>query len=718
MEIHSDMTDRPIPVHDNAGRRRMIDRLTRRVVTACGVAILLVMTLLFFWLIWVVVPLFISPGMHAGNQIKLWQSSPAIAMGMDRQQRWGWRIDHQGSGRFMPLSAEPPSAELTLLRGDIRASASADHESVLLLSDSGAMVLVKPDFPQGEEPRWKFPLGDVPLSSGEEHVRQFSLAQSADNRWQVALATADHITLWRLEAQQPAQNSRLNVRDVDHLLLSPDGSLLFALSGAQLRVWRIGNGEPQLRDSLMLAEPPESMMFLSGGSSLLIAYDHGISQWFDIASSSGPHLRQIRHFNGAQWQPLMFTEPHRRVFGTLSPQGELKLFASKQDGAILSRQLGAGIELAQFSPEGDGLLLERAGSWQHYRLTNPWPDISWRNLWQKVWYENYPEPDYVWQSTSANDYYQGKFSLVPMVVGTLKAAGLAMLFATPLALAAAMYTAWFMTPQLRRWVKPSIEMMGALPSVVIGLIAGLWLAPKIADRLLGVLLLPLLLAGVLLLCGWLMQKLPPRWRRCWFAEGREVLLLLPLLLLTAVFALWAIPLAEQALWGQGLAARLSVDYQQRNLLVAGVAMGFALVPLIFTLSEDAIFSVPASLGQGSLALGATQWQTLTRVVLPGASSGIFAALMIGFGRAIGETMIVLMATGNTPVTDGGLFEGLRSLAANVAVEMPEAAAGSAHYRILFLSALVLLIFTLVVNTAAEVVRQRLRQRYSQQEVQG
>ncbi|HBT28505.1 MAG TPA: phosphate ABC transporter permease, partial [Erwinia persicina] len=386
--------------------------------------------------------------------------------------------------------------------------------------------------------------------------------------------------------------------------------------------------------------------------------------------------------------------------------------------AILRQQIAPGAERAQFSPEGDGLLVERAGRWQHYHLTNPWPDLSWRNLWHKVWYENYPEPDYVWQSTSANDYYQGKFSLVPMVVGTLKAAGLAMLFATPLALAAAMYTAWFMAPALRRWVKPAIEMMGALPSVVIGLIAGLWLAPKIADRLLGVLLLPLLLAAVLLLCGWLMQKLPSRWRQRWLAEGREVVLLLPVLLLTAIFSLWVIPLAEQTLWGEGLAERLSADYQQRNLLVAGVAMGFALVPLIFTLAEDAIFSVPASLGQGSLALGATPWQTLTRVVLPGASSGIFAAMMIGFGRAIGETMIVLMATGNTPVTDGGLFEGLRSLAANVAVEMPEAAAGSAHYRVLFLSALVLLVFTLVVNTLAEMVRQRLRQRYSQQEMPG
>ena len=718
METRFGMTEHPIAVPDNARRRQLTDWLMRRVVTASGVAILLVMMLLFFWLIWVVVPLFIAPSMQQGTVIALGQSQPVVAMGSDKAQQWGWRIDNQGRGRFISLTGKAEQASAVLLDGPVVASSSSDNQSVLLLAENGSLQLVQPLFARDRPPAWHFPLGDVPLSVGETRVHQLSVAQSAADSWRVALAGDDHITLVQLQQGQPAQSTRINLRNVSQMLLSPDGNLLFALSGVQLRVWRIGQGAPQLRDALTLARPANAMAILSGGSSLLIADESAVTQWFDVAGPAGPHLRQIRSFDGARWQPLLVTEPHRRVFATLSPQGELALYASKQPGAVLTHTLPAGATFAQFSPEGDGLLLERGGSWLHYRLDNPWPDLSWNSLWQKVWYENYPAADYVWQSTSANDYYQGKFSLVPMVAGTLKAAGLAMLFATPLALAAAMYTAWFMSPALRRWVKPTIEMMGALPSVVIGLIAGLWLAPEVASRLSGVLLLPLMLALVLLLCGWTVQRLPARWRRGLLGEGREVIILLPLLLLTALLCLWAVPLAEQALWGQGLADRLSGGYQQRNLLIAGVAMGFALVPLIFTLAEDAIFSVPASLGQGSLALGATQWQTLTRVVLPGASSGIFAALMIGFGRALGETMIVLMATGNTPVTDGGLFDGLRSLAANVAVEMPEAAAGSGHYRILFLSALVLLIFTLVVNTLAEMVRQRLRQRYGQQEVQG
>jgi len=153
-------------------------------------------------------------------------------------------------------------------------------------------------------------------------------------------------------------------------------------------------------------------------------------------------------------------------------------------------------------------------------------------------------------------------------------------------------------------------------------------------------------------------------------------------------------------------------YEQRNSLVVGIAMGFAVIPTIFSIAEDAVFSVPKHLSSGSLALGATPWQTLLYVVLLTASPGIFSAIMVGMGRAVGETMIVLMATGNTAVMDLSIFTGFRTLSANIGVEMPEAAVGSTHYLLLFLSALVLFAFTFFVNTLAELVRQRLREKYS------
>ena len=141
-------------------------------------------------------------------------------------------------------------------------------------------------------------------------------------------------------------------------------------------------------------------------------------------------------------------------------------------------------------------------------------------------------------------------------------------------------------------------------------------------------------------------------------------------------------------------------------------MGFAVIPTIFSIAEDAVFSVPGHLTSGSLALGATHWQTLTRVVLLTASPGIFSAIMMGLGRAVGETMIVLMATGNTPIMDWNILEGLRTLSATIAIEMPETEVGSSHYRVLFLAAFVLFVFTFIFNTIAELVRQRLREKYS------
>jgi phosphate transport system permease protein len=160
-----------------------------------------------------------------------------------------------------------------------------------------------------------------------------------------------------------------------------------------------------------------------------------------------------------------------------------------------------------------------------------------------------------------------------------------------------------------------------------------------------------------------------------------------------------------------LSTALGLTYDQRNCLVVGLAMGFAVIPIIFTIADDALSAVPSSLTAGSLALGASRWQTALRVVLPTASPGIFSAVMIGFGRAVGETMIVLMATGNTPVLDWSIFNGMRTLSANTAVEIPEAPYGGTLYRVLFLSAALLFMMTFAVNTVAEVIRQRLRERY-------
>jgi phosphate transport system permease protein len=145
-------------------------------------------------------------------------------------------------------------------------------------------------------------------------------------------------------------------------------------------------------------------------------------------------------------------------------------------------------------------------------------------------------------------------------------------------------------------------------------------------------------------------------------------------------------------------------------MVVAIGMSFAIIPLIFTLADDALSSVPDHLRSGSLSTGATPWQTTVRVIIPAATGGIFSAVMIGLGRAVGETMIVLMAAGNTPIMDWNIFSGFQTLSAAIATELPETTQGSTHYRILFLAAVLLFILTFFINTVAEVVRQRFRRR--------
>ncbi|MGZ8190031.1 MAG: ABC transporter permease subunit, partial [Methylococcaceae bacterium] len=409
-------------------------------------------------------------------------------------------------------------------------------------------------------------------------------------------------------------------------------------------------------------------------------------------------------------------EQRRKGFITIDAIGNLGIYHSTAEKELIKENVSGSLSAVAISPRANALLMQTADEKMHFwRVENEHPEVSLKSLWQEVWYESYPKPDYIWQSSAANSDFEPKYSLTPLVFGTMKAAFYAMLVAMPLALMGAIYTAYFMAPRMRQIVKPTIEIMGALPTVILGFLAGLWLAPFIEEHLAGLfaLLMIIPLAVMLFAFSWqyapktIQQKIP---------EGWDAALLIPVILLSGWFAFTiSVPLEETLFHGplrDWFKNELGIGYDQRNALVVGIAMGFAVIPTIFSIAEDAIFSVPKHLTVGSLALGATPWQTMSRVVLLTASPGIFSAVMIGFGRAVGETMIVLMATGNTPVMDLSVFQGMRTLAANIAVEMPESEVDSTHYRVLFLAALVLFAFTFVFNTLAEVIRQRLREKYS------
>jgi phosphate transport system permease protein len=289
----------------------------------------------------------------------------------------------------------------------------------------------------------------------------------------------------------------------------------------------------------------------------------------------------------------------------------------------------------------------------------------------------------------------------------------------PLALFGALYCSQFLDKRLRSPAKSTIELMAALPSVVLGFLAGVLLAPLAQARIVSVLLTPIALPLMAVGGMWLLRRLlppsaaaPPLAAAAAWVKRHEVWVLMGWLAIGLGAVLWCGPWIERACFGGDFEAWLlrttGTRYDQRNSLVVGWIMGFAVIPIIFTICEDAFSAVPKHLVGASLACGASLWQTAWRVVLPAAGSGVFSAIMIGFGRAVGETMIVLMATGNTPVMEWTPFNGFRALSANIAVEIPEAPYGSTHYRVLFVAAFLLFAITFVVNTGAELIRLRLR----------
>ncbi|CNL39825.1 phosphate ABC transporter permease [Yersinia frederiksenii] len=713
-------------------RRAVIERLVRMIVTSSGLLVLLTLMLIFVYLLYAVLPLFKPAAINLSPSFAVDRSAPTIALGIDASGQIGYRLDAQGKGYFIRLEAQGESPAGSLISAQQLAPAPVSISRAVggqplygVGLSNGRFLLLQPDF-SATPPVWQFPLGEQPrfMDLKGQRLNQLAVAEPQPRQFAIAAVTDDgRLMTGTFSAQGQQVSEQTDVpKAINQLLLTPDGRLLYLLSGQQLYIYQFGpkltlREVVPLLDDKSRATGPLSLSLLAGGKSLLVQSSDGqLTQWFDVPKEPDNqyHLTRIRNFT-PQGKGLLTTENARRVFASVSPLGELSLFSSIQSAPLLQHKLAQGVTHAAFSPWGDHLLVENAAGWSAYPIDNRYPDISWRSLWQRVWYENYPEPAYVWQSSSAEESYQAKFSLIPIIFGTLKAAGYAMLFAVPLALAGAIYTAYFMSAGLRRVVKPAIEMMGAFPTVVIGLIAGIWLAPVIEHYLTGILLLPPLLALTILLCGWGSARLSAKTQRQWPA-GWDVMVLLPVILLTGWLALWLGPLLAVSVLGMPLHEWLGDNYDQRNALVVGIAMGFALIPVIFSLAEDALFSVPSSLSQGSLALGATPWQTVIRVVLPSAYAGIFSALMIGFGRAVGETMIVLMATGNTPIIDGSIFQGLRAMAANIAIEMPEAVMGSGHYRVLFLTALVLFCFTFLVNTLAESIRLRLRERYQTEQI--
>ena len=347
--------------------------------------------------------------------------------------------------------------------------------------------------------------------------------------------------------------------------------------------------------------------------------------------------------------------------------------------------------------------------WQGQNLSGI---TTWSSLFHPQHYEGYDKDETVWQTTSASDYQEAKFSLTPLLIGSIKASLLALLIAIPVAIGAAIYTAFFAKSKLRNVLKPAIELLEAIPSVLIGFIAAIWLSPKAEQFLFSfgffLIVIPFVLIAVAVVQRPVAELLPKQFR-----HGAELAFAIGGVFVLGYISVELAPSLIFSLMGVDGFTLLAAESESpigKTTIVVALALGVSISPSIYSLAEDAIYGVPNDLKHASFALGATRLQTLIHVVIHVALPGIVAAIMLGFGRAFGETMIVLMVTGNTPISSWGLIEGLRALTANLAIELPEADVSSAHYQILFFTACILFAFTFVVNTVAEVMRQRIKGR--------
>jgi len=547
-----------------------------------------------------------------------------------------------------------------------------------------------------------------------------------DNRIEVQRKMIEKDVLGNEKVSQ--QNYQLEDRlpgSISAVWLGRKGNNLYAatVNGWLVRWDLSGEGQGRLVETVEAFKDHRRITALTtmlGDTSLAVGDEKGqISTWMPVSkpgSGEDKQLTLIHHLPGFM-QPVqrLLASPRDKSLAAFDASGSIKLMHMTSERLLLELKAGSAVAAAAFADNGRKLVVAGSdGKAVAWKLSIPHPEISFSTLFGKVWYEGYDKPDYVWQSSAATDDFEPKLSLVPLIFGTFKATLFAMLFAIPLALLGALYTSQFMSSDLKGRIKPAVEIMAAVPSVVVGFLAGLWLAPLLDKNLLALFLSSLMVPAMLLTAvfAWKPFSDTTMGRRL---KGYEFACMLPVVLLGIwLSGLIAVPL-EASLFGadlkQWLYSALGVRYDQRNSIIIAIALGFAVIPIIFTIAEDALSNVPRNLSAASLALGASRWQTAWRVVLPSAMPGVFSAIMIGFGRAVGETMIVLMATGNTPITSWSLFNGLRSLSANIAVEIPEAPLFGTLYRTLFLSAVLLFVLTFIINTAAELLRQRFRKKY-------
>lgn len=712
----------------------------RYIVTMFGGLVLLTLVVLIFHLISQALPLAMTPTLQQESTYSLPENNQLIVSGdiaagqpiiMKGEQCHLALFNTSGGTTLVQEQSYISPCEHTL-----SAVSLMGENTVIDISGNGQVRLipVRALFDVGSRLTAKTPLVNNSVnaySSSQSSGLSFSIPQAlwqAKKDWKLVLSgrwaalklnTSDGVFIRWVNRKNPTQIIDRQFNDVDDVVLLPGTEMMVLARKRKLYISPL-HGDGKTRLLTTLAAPVNSkglakqLFSLQKDRTFYIQQSSprgnqltrwvlrpqngelGFEQTYSITLANGETVLDIKEHANANAVAILSDKPAIRIINRVSGETVSELSAvSALEG------------ISWFGNRLYGYNQEQVFVWRAEHLSGV---TTWNALFYPQHYEGYAKAQEVWQTTSASDFQEAKFSLIPLLMGSIKASLLALFIALPVSIGAAIYTGFFAKNRLRHAIKPAIEMLEAVPSVLIGFIAAIWLSPKAEQFLFSfaffLITVPISLIFIALIQRKLADLIPVSMR-----HGSELFFAcLGILILGYISVEWAPHWLFSVLDIDGYALLSSGSESPigKTTIVVAIALGLAISPSIYSLAEDAISSVPQDLKYASFALGATRLQTLIHVVLHVALPGIVAAIMLGFGRAFGETMIVLMVTGNTPVASWGLIEGLRALTANLAIELPEADVSSAHYQILFLTACILFGFTFVVNTVAELIRRRLR----------
>lgn len=740
-------------------RARLIDRIMNWFIPLGGLGVLVSLFGIFLFILLNALPLFQKARVTPLQTLPTGIGDPLL-LGIDERGQWPFLLGEDGTLTFLDLSGKNRFRAASVPLDPGRKIHSAHYEqrgqSLAIGLSDGSVLQGTLSFPPGPAPgategpvfmlKWEEPLAapaagvpveDIDTYLGESRKALAAIQHSTPGR--SLIHTVSHRkkralfgeTTYLPETEETLAIEGLN-RPLEVLLGADAKTLVVRMADDTLQVFaRDPDGwEPtqRLRPFTGSGNRIASMDFVQGRVSLSLTSSTGRHVVYSLTRLPESGRRQFaltKEFPSLDNGAIATATSIRNKAVLVATRDTLSLRYVTTEAVRWQRSLPVCFQALLMGSRYDRIYgVDATGQLHAFALEDPHPQAGMKAFFGKIWYEGQDRPRYLWQSSGGSDSFEPKLSLIPLLFGSFKGTLYALLFAIPVAIMGAIYTSQFLHPRAKQVIKPMIEIMASIPSVVLGFIAALWLAPLIEDQVPSVLLGMLLVPASTLLAGYGWRRLPSQ-LRVHLREGSEFMLIIPFMA-AAVLLAWQLgPLleimafrytdpatgqtyADFRIWWENWNGS---QFQQRNAMVVGFIMGFAVIPIIFSIAEDALSSVPRSLVSGSLALGASRWQTTARIVLPSAMAGILSAVMIGLGRAVGETMIVLMATGNTPILDFDIFSGMRTLSATIAVELPEAPQGGTLYRSLFLGSLVLFILTFAINTIAEVLRGRIRERF-------